>query len=265
MAEAGGDASEAAITVQNLAGATIVIIEPPTPETVKELKFAIEATCSVPSLCQTLLHGPESILLKDDEVLDKAISCVTLVHDETTMFSWDLEGNPDKAQLVVDGDGTHVHFTNAQSDYCNVLTIEPIRSDVHFFEFVMHHIGDEQWCGVTPCKELAGTTTSGHSSSLTGCFYNIDGRPVCNGPPAQPKGGRKKYARVGSGDVIGMLVDMDKRKLAFTLNGVFQGVCATPEGPLYVLTHVDTRLDHVELRKPSVTDVSPEVLEAIRN
>ena len=55
-----------------------------------------------------------------------------------------------------------------------------------------------------------------------------------------------------------MLVDGDKRILAFALDGRLQGACQVPGAkPLYVLTHVDTPADHVELRKPMLEETAP--------
>ena len=56
-----------------------------------------------------------------------------------------------------------------------------------------------------------------------------------------------------------MLVDSDKRILAFALDGRLQGACPVPGArPLYVLTHVDTPADHVELRKPMLEAPRPK-------
>ncbi|CAE7394779.1 UVR8 [Symbiodinium pilosum] len=66
------------------------------------------------------------------------------------------------------------------------------------------------------------------------------------------------------GNVIGMLVDVDKRVVAFDLDGRVQGACEIPgEKPLYVITQMDTPWDHVELRKPSLEEAPPANLEAL--
>ena len=44
-------------------------------------------------------------------------------------------------------DGNVVRCPNLCNDFVNVLTREPIRSGIHYFEFVMHKIGDEQFPG----------------------------------------------------------------------------------------------------------------------
>merc|ERR1712232_1330940 len=68
-----------------------------------------------------------------------------------------------------------------------------------------------------------------------------------------------------SGNVIGMLVDCDAGSVAFDLNGRIQGACEIPKNALlWVITHVDTPRDHVELRKPSLIDAPPANLEALK-
>ena len=62
--------------------------------------------------------------------------------------------------------------------------------------------------------------------SCEGAFIPKQGRAVA---------GFKKLKR--SGDVIGMLVDMEAGALAFSLNGELQGACPIPtDRPLYVLS-----------------------------
>ena len=53
--------------------------------------------------------------------------------------------------------------------------------------------------------------------------------------------------------------------VAFDFNGALQGACAVPRGPLHVFTHVDTRSDHVELRKPSLEEAPPSNFDALKN
>ena len=66
-------------------------------------------------------------------------------------------------------------------------------------------------------------------------------------------------------NVIGMLVDCDTGAVSFDLNGKVQGACEVPKNaPLWVLTHVDTRRDHVELQKPSLQDAPPPNLETLK-
>merc|ERR1719215_255425 len=67
-----------------------------------------------------------------------------------------------------------------------------------------------------------------------------------------------------SGDVIGMLVDLDKGAIAFELNGQLQGACPIPTGkPLWVLTHVDRPQDHVDLVKLALQDAPQESIQAL--
>merc|ERR1712216_442117 len=68
-----------------------------------------------------------------------------------------------------------------------------------------------------------------------------------------------------SDSIIGMLVDCEKGAAAFDLDGTIQGACEIPKNtPLWVLTHVDTPKDHIELRKPSLQDAPPANFEALK-
>lgn len=64
--------------------------------------------------------------------------------------------------------------------------------------------------------------------------------------------------------VINMLVDADKRIVGFALDGKLQGACQIPgKEPLYVMTHMDTPRDHVELKKPLLEDAPKDVLASL--
>merc|ERR1712187_745155 len=90
---------------------------------------------------------------------------------------------------------------------------------------------------------------SGSSSLYDGqASLQINGRPCMK---------LKKLRR--SGDVIGIFVDLDEGILAFDLNGDPQGGSCVPKNQaLYVMTHLDTTSDWVELRKLSPDDAPAE-------
>jgi len=68
-----------------------------------------------------------------------------------------------------------------------------------------------------------------------------------------------------SGDVIGLLADLEAGAVAFDLNGELQGACAIPTNtPLWLLTHLDRPEDKVELRKPCLADAPPANLESLK-
>merc|ERR1712046_204202 len=114
--------------------------------------------------------GLDGELVTQDTAFDESQRLVTLVVDESAAFEWDTMKNPDTDQIQVDG--SHVRCPDMRNDYVNVVTQAPLRSGTFYFEFVMHHKGDEQWCGVVPDKALGwGKKVSGHSSEFTGCFY----------------------------------------------------------------------------------------------
>merc|ERR1712241_220436 len=129
-------------------------------------------------------------------------------------------------------------------------------------EFMMHKIGDEQWCGVTATNRRAGA-----HGSLSGWFYYCGGRTDREGAlhegRERHKARGKHFAHVRDGDVIGMTLDLHRGGVAFSLNGELQGACLVPKAPLYVTTCLDKLEDHVELRKPALDVTPPGAAEAI--
>eukprot|EP00971_Amphidinium_carterae_P083433 1651519-Amphidinium_carterae.1 len=172
------------------------------------------------------------------------------------MILWD-DDNPEKQQIQVDG--YTLRCQPMTSDFVNVMTKAPITSGRHYFEFIMHHIGDEQIAGVTNDLSQKGAITG--IRSLKGWYYycgrvNRNSSDLKDGHGSLHELGKaKKSFRTlkPEGDVIGMLVDTDRGKLVFGLNGKLQGGCDIPKDEsLYLQTHVDTPQDCVELRKPSI-------------
>lgn len=258
---------DSCVQVKSLAGAVLAELTP-VPNTTLELKEALAELLGRPAALQKLVVCGTTRILSDQETLARESLEVLCLHDETPLWTWDWEGNPEKEMLNVEGG--RVTCPNLRSDYVNVLTKEPMRSGRHYFEFVMHHIGDEQWCGVIADSRQAGMRTSGRG--LVAWTYYC-GRmrshrtDISDGLGALHAQGRAvvEFAKPkAQGDVIGMLVDLDTGAIAFDLNCELQGACAIPVGqPLWVLTHVDTPRDDVELRKPSLDDAPPANLEAL--
>lgn len=266
----GGSASAAdlshltdTVTVQSVSGGILAEIEPPLPSAVHDLKGAVAVQCGIRADFIKFLHDG-SLLVDDAGLMDAYVSqMIFAVIDHSAAFHWDTIKNPEAGQLVVK-DG-HVRCPKMDTDYINVVTQAPLPAGVHFAEFVMHHKGDEQWCGVVQDKALGwGKKVSGHSREFQGCFYycgrRSSGGRLTGGPTYESK---TSWASVGSGDIIGMAIDCDNRVVAFSCNGEVQGTAKLPEGPLYLLTHVDTRADHVELRKQSIEDAPPSLMEAL--
>jgi len=252
----------------NLSGGVVASICP-VPPSIAELKVAIEAQTGMPFALQKLVRDTR-IFHDADELDGNTPLDLLLLCDETPLFHWNLNENPARNQIVVDGcDAT---CPELRTDFVNVLTKEPIRSGVHYFQFVMHKIGDEQWCGVTTNTSMAGRQTSGRFLDAW-TYYCGRQRMWGGGSIHDGKGALHVQRRAviefekpcgEGGDVIGMVVDVDNGALAFDLNGRCQGACAVPQQPLYVLTHLDTPSDHVELRKPSLGDAPPASLEALK-
>jgi len=256
MAES-SDEVGTSVTLTTLSGG-IVLDMSPAPATIADVKVAVCESAGVPLALQKILLG--DVLLEDTCKLDKASANLTFILDESPLFSWDITSNPEGKLLS--GMGGDVCYSTGTYDYVNVITQEPVRRGFHYFEFVMHKIGDEQWCGVTLQKERAGRM----GGSIPGWFYYCGRRFEEEGEFTvnHERNRVKKFEHVRDGDVIGMMLDADEGILVFTLNGRLQGAGEVPKEPLYLTTCLDREEDRVELRKPPLQD-SPLDLTAVRN
>jgi len=181
------------------------------------------------------------------------------------MCEWDVTSNPDRRLLEIDG--CTVRFPSDRlANFCNVLTKDPICAGTHFFEFEMQQIGDEQWCGVTADKSQAGTRVSGRNLRAW-TYYCGRRRPN----PSSPAGlyacrqVAQQCAPVVDGDVIGMVVDANRRAVSFLRNGELQGALklAPTRIPLYVITHLDASSDTVALRKLPMSEAPRHAIKAM--
>mmetsp|Transcript_31563 Transcript_31563/g.57880 ORF Transcript_31563/g.57880 Transcript_31563/m.57880 type:complete len:292 (+) Transcript_31563:75-950(+) len=257
MAESSAEEAGTSVTLTTLAG-NVVLEMCPAPAKISDVKAAVEASIDVPPAFQRIMTGDR--LLDDTDDVDEGCTDLTFIVDETPLFFWNIASNPDTGLLS--GSGGDVWYSDEQYDYVNVITQEPIRRGFHYFEFVMHKIGDEQWCGVTLSKERAGHL----GGSVPGWFYYSGRRYADKGAFAvmQERNQVKVFEHVRDGDVIGLILDADEGRIVFTLNGRLQGAGAIPKEPMYLTTSLDREHDRVELRKPPVED-SPLDLAAIRN
>lgn len=225
----------------------------PTP-TVRDLKQLISESGYMPLALQKLVREDAISVCCDDEALESVSQSFILLLDETPLWFWESQSNPAADEFTVDGN--IVTCQQLSNDYVNVLTKEPISTGLHYFEFHLHYYGDEQWCGLTADTTMAGGDWEKAIPSKKGWMY-YTGRSE---GAIEAMGKRlKKCSFVGrSGNVIGMLVDCDAGAVAFDVNGKIQGACEIPKNtPLWLLTHLDTTRDHVELRKPSIQDAPP--------
>ncbi|CAK0822227.1 unnamed protein product [Prorocentrum cordatum] len=255
-----------AVEVRSLAGGLIARVDP-APESVELLKGEIEARCGISAAVQKLMRGTQvlsgGLLLTE---LQGPPQDLTLVVDECPLFSWDIQGNPNRSLLG--GGGHEVHFADEAVDYVNVVTQAPISRGTHLFEFVMHEIGDEQWCGITP-----DATRAGYRGCDEGCFYYSGRRSSFRGALHAPRerqcrldnNGWPQYARVNRGDSIGMLLDVDTGAIVFLLNGEVQGGCRVPpQQPWLLTTSLDAEGDRLELRKRPVPDAPDDALVVLQ-
>lgn len=248
------------IVIKSMAGEEVLQFSP-VPKAVHDLKQLIQDTGYMRMAFQKLVHEACFEICADDDILEDVDQVLVLVRDDRPLWNWDLEGNPAKDMLDINE--AIVKCPKLRHDYTNVLTREPIDAGLHYFEIVLHHYGDEQWCGLTPDRNMAGPEYEKAIPSKTSWTY-YTGRSK----GALEAQGRKlkDFEFVGrSGNTIGMLVDCDGGAVAFDLNGSIQGACEIPRNtPLWVITHLDTPRDHVELRKPSLQDAPPVHFDALK-
>ena len=141
------------VVVSNLAGSVLAEISP-VPTCLADLNLQIEKITGIPSTLQKLVKDGE-VLTSTGHFPEEAFD-VLCIKDETPLYSWDVQGNPDSHHIEVEG--AVVRCPNLRTDYCNVLTKEPMRSGLHYYEFVLHKVGDwsvrriyPQWHGCTAC------------------------------------------------------------------------------------------------------------------
>jgi hypothetical protein len=161
---------------------------------------------------------------------------------------WDHVSNPGKQHVKFDVDTNTVTYLPGSPDYCNILSATPITQGKHSFEFVMHKIGDEQWCGVTADPNVAG-----HHSLRTRsrCWTYYCGRRYhTKGKLSEENRETKDLTHIKDGDVIGLIVDFELRTLTFSRNNEFQAQCTIPldVAKLFLVTELDETHDCVELR-----------------
>jgi len=254
------------VKVLKLSGSLYVEVSP-VPASVEELKESIAEATGIPSQLQQLVHF-DGTLLESIEALDPEMMQVTMMVDETPLSTWQVDGNTCKEMLW--GECGVVKATALRTDYVNVLTQVPVMTGRHYFQFVMHCIGDEQWCGVTNVQETAGSRFSGRSLKAWTYYCGRMGSSSGNlrdGTGAlhvlgKAQTGFKKVRP--KGDVIGMAIDVDMGRLAFDLNGDLQGAVGIPRShPMWLLTHLDRTGDHVELLKVPLEDAPQATIRAL--
>lgn len=248
------------ITIKRLKDPEPCIISVPSQDTVGDVMDKIQETLGISPDSQRLVYGKVPLQdgskhLADYDIVDGSTLTLLIIQQDKSLITWDISGNPDKDMLVAE-DPCTATCPSMRTDYINLLTDKPIKEGVHYIQFIMHHIGDEQWCGVTPNQAYAGRQTSGRSLKQ-GWFYYAGRIPYGGGKSSRAalmvNGSSSCQAEglTSSGDVIGILLDLKVGGIAFDLNGTFQGVAkfSVPCEPLWILTHLDTPEDKVELKQ----------------
>eukprot|EP00933_Yihiella_yeosuensis_P033651 TRINITY_DN27305_c0_g1_i1.p1 TRINITY_DN27305_c0_g1~~TRINITY_DN27305_c0_g1_i1.p1 ORF type:complete len:913 (-),score=211.69 TRINITY_DN27305_c0_g1_i1:175-2913(-) len=179
--------------------------------------------------------------------------------------SWN-SSNPD--HRVLSFEGAMVRFvTDEFVDYCNVVTMRPVRFGRHLFEVVVHHVGDHLWIGVTTDEVQAGAQVAGWNLRAWSYYTGRRGLGQSGLQPGLHVDGqaRADFQHVVDGDTIGLLIDADRWAVAYLRNREFQGACALSggRGPLFILAHLDAADDLVELRKIPLEEAPSEAVEAL--
>jgi len=171
----------------------------------------------------------------------------TIVTRELATWREDAE-TPGREYYTVEH-GTRLSYHERSPDFCNVLSAHPITSGRHEFEFLVHSLGDEMWCGVTCNPKLAGPRTSLRNVAKCWTYY-CGNRHRERGEIQLSGDGATTAAHIVDGDVIGLVVDFPNRLVEFFKNGESQGGGCFPENveELYLVTELDTPKDVVELR-----------------
>eukprot|EP00931_Biecheleriopsis_adriatica_P056494 TRINITY_DN33477_c0_g1_i1.p1 TRINITY_DN33477_c0_g1~~TRINITY_DN33477_c0_g1_i1.p1 ORF type:complete len:406 (-),score=66.96 TRINITY_DN33477_c0_g1_i1:129-1346(-) len=261
-------ASQGTVTVRSLAGDEIATICP-VPKTAAALKEYLAGLCSVQPGLQRLVRQQSSDLdldspgIEDHEQLvpEETYDFMLLVV-EAPLFNWNISKNPNSSLLG--GSSTEIEFLKEDVDYVNVITQEPITRGTHFVEFVMHSVGDEQWCGLAFDSDRAG-----YRGSSQGIFYYSGRRGGSDGALHAPEErmSLQRFEHVKTGDVIGLLVSMEEAVAVFSLNGEIQGLCSLPGETqrLYFTTSLDRESDRVELRRVPMEDCPDAALQLLRS
>eukprot|EP00435_Cladocopium_sp_Y103_P006216 s946_g2.t1 len=231
----------AQLRVRNLAGN--LLLQLTLPESLEELKERASAVCGMPPGLLRFVKDNEP--LKSLEEITGGDMELMMMVDESPYYSWDIAGNPDSHFLT--GSDTTVEFTDVNNmsdqDYVNVLSQVPIQQGVHFVEFIMHSLQDEQWCGVTFFPSRAGC----RGGDVPGCFYYSGRRSHGQGALDLI---RERNHRMTFAHVKRLLLDADRGAALFSLNGAYQGGCRLPRcRPMYFCTALDCYEDSVELFK----------------
>jgi len=252
--------------VRNLAGDLLLEME---SESMVHLKQKVSEVCGVPEALLKVVKDNEALgnLLDLEEitVTDEVVELMVLV-DDSPCYSWDIAGNPD-SEFLKSGASEVVEFVNPDTclhpDYVNVLSQSPIEKGVHFVEFILHSLGDEQWCGVTFCPSRAGR----RGEQAPGVYYYCGRRSSGQGhlDVLRERNHVMPFAHVKSGDAIGLLLDANRGAVLFSLNGVFQGGCKLPLRPVYLSTSLDVYGDCVELRKHPAEDFPVQLEDVIHD
>mmetsp|Transcript_12685 Transcript_12685/g.40921 ORF Transcript_12685/g.40921 Transcript_12685/m.40921 type:complete len:490 (+) Transcript_12685:74-1543(+) len=175
---------------------------------------------------------------------------------------WNLASNPDRRLLHADG-STISFPDDANANFCNVVEtpaklLVPSDATAKSCDARLGLCGGMRISGWN--LRPAWTYYCGRRWAHT-LAHKMQGVPGLH----VDKKAVQSFARVVSGDVIGMLVDTQRRGVAFLRNSDLQGACLLDSTSklLYVITHLDAAGDTVELHAHAPSHAPKAAFDAI--
>jgi len=242
-------------------------------DSVGDVKALIQESLGIAPKAQQLVFRKKP-LQEDEKSLEECcvtdgallVLLVTEVADDfnTDFTTWDTERSANAEMLS--GDGNVLTCPKLARDYISIVTKAPLIQGTHYFQFTMHKIEDEEWCGVTPFPDQAKNNP--YPTGLKGWIYYCGrmgygtyGALQCIGAKGKPKAAKVQP----SGDIIGMSIDLDERRIVFDLNGVYQGGDTISADPMWILTTVDRPGDKIEVNELPLSEMPVECRDRLRS
>jgi len=242
-------------------------------DSVGDVKALIQESLGIAPKAQQLVFRKKP-LQEDEKSLEECcvtdgallVLLVTEVADDfnTDFTTWDTERSASAEMLS--GDGNVLTCPKLARDYISIVTKAPLIQGTHYFQFTMHKIEDEEWCGVTPFPDQAKNNP--YPTGLKGWIYYCGrmgygtyGALQCIGAKGKPKAAKVQP----SGDIIGMSIDLDERRIVFDLNGVYQGGDTISADPMWILTTVDRPGDKIEVNELPLSEMPVECRDRLRS
>ena len=187
--------------------------------------------------------------------------------DEPLTFYQDEDG---AAFINLSEQGSVLTYADGSPDAWNVRSVQSFSMGMHFIEIEVVKIGDEGFFGIILDLNVLGDyrRRSGWKSGVQ--YYpgrrhkqwNLEDGVACLKINGEPK---ERLFHIADGNIVGILVDCDKRLVSFYLDSRFQVRVPWPDDlvtPVYVLVSPDYDRDQFRIRRSTVPS-SPSGFEAL--